>query len=87
MSSPSTYGDQGSIATDTADRQTEAGRAWLDGLDSPLLAPVHALGFWSAVLLPFAHVPLLASGNWSSFLLLVAVNIVALLVGYPYKQR
>jgi hypothetical protein len=51
--------------------------------------PVRALAFWSAVVLPFLHVPLLASGLTSTgelhaFVTLLALNAVALYAGHPH---
>lgn len=53
-----------------------------------LLQPVHQLGFWAAIVLPFLHVPLLLTGletqtRTVAFVLLLACNAVALLVGHP----
>lgn len=48
-----------------------------------------AIAFWTAVALPFLHVPLLASGleassEWYAFLTLLALNAAALYVGHGY---
>ena len=48
-----------------------------------------ALAFWTAVVLPFLHIPLLASGleassEWYAFLTLLALNAAALYVGHGY---
>lgn len=48
-----------------------------------------ALAFWTAVVLPFLHIPLLASGleassEWYAFLTLLALNAAALYVGHDY---
>lgn len=55
-----------------------------------LVAPVRFVGFWSAVLLPLALFPMLLSGIASQHLVpytaLVAVNLVALVVGRDYNS-
>ncbi|MEF8851443.1 MAG: hypothetical protein V5A44_06985 [Haloarculaceae archaeon] len=57
-----------------------------------VVAPVTAAAFWSAVALPFLHLPLLLLTGLSSqstttaFLALVALNVVTLLVGHPYYR-
>jgi len=53
-----------------------------------LLRPVHQLGFWAAIVLPFLHVPLLLTGletetQTMAFVLLLVCNAMALLVGHP----
>ena len=50
---------------------------------------LRALAFWSAVVLPFLHVPLLATGLTSTgeryaFVVLLALNAVALYAGHPH---
>jgi len=57
-----------------------------------LLTPLRAVAFWTAIALPFLHVPLLASGLESgsvrmAFALLVVANVVALVVGHPYARE
>jgi hypothetical protein len=51
--------------------------------------PIRRIAFWTAILLPFLYVPLLATGLSSTaaliaFMLLVSVNVVALYVGQSY---
>lgn len=53
--------------------------------------PVRALAFWTAVVLPFAHLPLLAGGIGTesellAFAGLVAANAIALLVGHDHRR-
>ena len=53
-----------------------------------LLRPVHQLAFWAAIVLPFLHLPLLATGletqtQTVAFVVLLACNAVALVVGHP----
>lgn len=53
---------------------------------------VQAAGFWTAVVLPFLHVPLLLSGldtatdTWL-FVALIALNLLALVVGHGYSPE
>jgi hypothetical protein len=52
-----------------------------------LLAPIHRIAFWAAVVLPFLHVPLLVTGLESetqtlAFVVLLACNVLALLLGH-----
>jgi hypothetical protein len=52
-------------------------------------ASVRFVGFWAAIALPFMYVPLLATGLESpgqlqTFLLLLALNVVALLLGHRH---
>jgi hypothetical protein len=54
-----------------------------------LRKPVRFVGFWSAVALPFLHVPLLLTGldgaaETGAFLALFALNVVALVVGHGH---
>jgi len=49
------------------------------------------VAFWTAVVLPFTYLPLLLAGIESSsmfvaFLSLVALNLLALVVGHPHAQ-
>ncbi len=53
-----------------------------------VLRPVHQLAFWAAIVLPFLHLSLLATGletqtQTVAFVVLLACNAVALLVGHP----
>jgi len=54
-----------------------------------VLKPVRVLGFWTAVALPFLHIPLLLTGldgasDTFAFLTLFVLNVLALLVGHPH---
>lgn len=55
------------------------------------MAPVRFLAFWTAVALPFLYVPLLFDGLTSSrflvFVVLVAINVVALVVGHNHRRH
>lgn len=54
-----------------------------------VVRPVKRFAFWTAVVLPFLQLPLLATGLESrsltlAFVALVALNVSALLIGHPY---
>lgn len=55
-----------------------------------IVGPVRAIGFWSAVSLPFLYVPLLATGldtvaQTAVFLVLLLLNVLAVVVGHSYS--
>lgn len=85
MSSPSIQHETGSVAGESADGSL---REWFA---DQLVDQIYAVGFWTAIVLPFLHVPMLATGldtggEVLTFLGLLALNALALLVGYPHKQ-
>jgi len=54
-----------------------------------VIKPARVVGFWTAVALPFLHIPFLMMGLDSTtdtlaFLGLFALNVVALVVGHPH---
>ncbi|MEF8814439.1 MAG: hypothetical protein V5A55_11560 [Halovenus sp.] len=54
-----------------------------------IVRPVRFVAFWAAVILPFLHLPLLATGLESqaqtlAFIALVTLNVCALVVGQEY---
>lgn len=58
-------------------------------LRDAVMNPIKQLAFWSAIVLPFLYLPLLATGLESqsillAFIVLVALNVCALLVGQRY---
>lgn len=59
--------------------------------DSRFLRTVpRAIAFWSAIILPFLHVPLLVAGlssraELAAFGFLVGLNLLTLRVGYSYR--
>ena len=60
-------------------------------LPRSLAEPVQYLGFWSAIALPFIHIPLLFQGLDGphvtlAFFSLLAANLLALYVGHGYNQ-
>lgn len=63
----------------------------LGRVPASLVHSVKRLSFWSAIVLPFLHLSLLASGLDSpsmalAFVVLVALNVVALLIGHTYGR-
>lgn len=57
-----------------------------------VLKPVRLLGFWTAVALPFLHIPLLLTGLEGAadtvvFLALFALNVLALVVGHGHGSK
>ncbi len=52
--------------------------------------PLEAVGFWTAVVLPFLYLPLLADGFTGNdplaFGALLALNVAALVVGHGYRR-
>ena len=65
--------------------------AEVSSLRKTVFAPIHAVAFWIAVILPFLYVPLLASGlsstaTMNAFFALLAANAVALLIGHPHLR-
>lgn len=81
-----------------ASRSTQLGSALddvgiaLPGVGSSVVEPLTGIAFWTAIALPFLHLPLLFTTGLSSsaaqtaFLALVALNVAALLVGHPHAR-
>jgi hypothetical protein len=72
-------------------RQTIADLSSLaDSAAETLRKPCQFAGFWSAVGLPLAYVPMLAggltAGEQSTFALLLAVHAFALVAGHGYRN-
>ena len=56
-----------------------------------LLRPLEAVAFWSAIALPFLHVPLLlrgleTTGELFTFFALLVLNAVAIIVGHGHNR-
>jgi hypothetical protein len=65
--------------------------ATLPDVSESLIKPIRGIAFWTAIALPFLHVPLLLSGldsgsTRAAFLALLACNALALLVGHSYRS-
>ena len=57
-----------------------------------LKSSITTVAFWTAVVLPFLHLPLLATGLDSTpyataFAALVVLNVVAVVVGQPHNRE
>lgn len=53
--------------------------------------PLTGIAFWAAIALPFLHLPLLVTGLETTgmavaFVLLLGLNVLALVVGHPYRR-
>lgn len=64
--------------------------SWLPSLGT-LRTPLEAGAFWSAIVLPFLHVPLLftgleTTGQLLTFLGLLGLNVIAFIVGRDYNR-
>jgi len=84
MSSPSIRRD----SVPEAQRDQSILRRGLSMMESP----VRTVGFWSAISLPFLHVPLLLTGldttaDTLAFGALLALNLVALLIGHGHDPN
>lgn len=87
-SSPST--EQEPLPNETGEPRSSTGSVVVDPVIA-VLRPIQILGFWTAVVLPFLYLPLLAVGletvsRLTAFLGLLALNILALLVGHPHNR-
>lgn len=87
MSSPSSHVELGSDAS-----EGNRDERWLASVSSTchhVARPVRAIGFWSAIALPFLYVPLLVTGLATAaelmvFLSLLAANVVAIALGHSH---
>lgn len=81
-----------SPAAEDADAQATGSNAVRTRLVDYAPAPLRFAGFWAAVTLPFLHTPLLLSGidspsKAAAYAGLVALNVVALVVGHQYNRN
>lgn len=90
MSSPSaTHTDRTSGHDGTADGESDDQSAVR--MFPSLTGPIRVASFWTAIVLPFLHVPLLATGlataaETTAFLTLLALNLIALYVGHSHRN-
>ena len=75
----------------TASADSRTSRGLLERTVPPLAKPIRTASFWSAIVLPFLYVPLLArglstSGETGVFLSLLVVNLLALYVGRSHRR-
>lgn len=86
MSMPSIHND-GSACADTEQPSDHSRQLAV----STVARPFEAAAFWSAIALPFLYLPLLVSGLGSSaqftaFLGLLALHVVAIVGGHQYNR-
>lgn len=92
MSSPPTTRDRSPPASPAAATDAQdSNRDTLERIAPALAKPLRVAGFWAAIVLPFLHVPLLATGLSNSaetfaFLALLALNLLALYVGHSHRR-
>ena len=83
--------DQSAFAGgESSDRDTSARSLLARYRDSPRTTPIQAVAFWLAVVLPFVHLSLLATGLTSRtativFVGLLVLNVVAVVAGHSYE--
>jgi hypothetical protein len=89
MSAPSAHNDNLSADGDA----TGTVPSVLARIDNhALTTPFQMIAFWSAIALPFLHVPLLVTGLSNSsetltFITLLGVNLLMLLFGHSHKRE
>ena len=84
--------DQSALAGgggETNDRDTTATSLYARYRQSPHTRPIQAVAFWLAVVLPFVHLSLLATGLTSRtatlvFVGLLVLNVIAVFAGHSY---
>lgn len=73
-----------------ADRLIESVGIDAETLQSTVVAPFRFVGFWSAVVLPFAYLPLLFTdlqgATLTAFVALLVVHVVSIVLGREYKN-
>lgn len=90
MSSPSaTHTDRASGHDGSADGQSDD-QSSVRTFPS-FAGPIRVASFWTAIVLPFLHVPLLATGletagETTAFLSLLALNLIALYAGHSHRN-
>jgi len=61
-----------------------------EALQSTVLTPFRFVGFWSAIVLPFAYLPLmftdLQGTTLTAFLALLTLHVVAIVAGQKYNN-
>ncbi|WP_207890186.1 hypothetical protein [Natrarchaeobius chitinivorans] len=93
MSDSSTARDRPNSTVSDPKTEGESGteRKTLERVVPPLAEPIRRAGFWTAIVIPFLYVPVLANGltTWlesSLFLCLLVINVLALYVGHAYRR-
>lgn len=88
-SPPTTHDSRTSPSSESTEKQDDDGV--IERLFPTLADPIRKIGFWTAIVLPFLYVPLLVTGlstatETGTFLILLAVNLLALYVGHAHRQ-
>lgn len=89
-SPPATHDRHTSSARTAASDGQETDRGALERLVPSIAKPIRVASFWTAIALPFLHVPLLATGlstapETATFLGLLVLNLVALYLGHSHR--
>ncbi|MCU4740210.1 hypothetical protein OB955_02755 [Halobacteria archaeon AArc-m2/3/4] len=90
MSSPPTTHDQRTSGQNVSSDKQISDQRTLERITPMLAKPIRVTSFWTAIVLPFLHVPLLATGLTGSaetltFLGLLTLNLLALYVGHSHR--
>lgn len=90
-SPPATHDRRSSSTRRGPSKARESDSRTLERLSPTLAKPVRLASFWTAIVLPFLYVPLLATGLSDStetltFLGLLGLNLLALYVGHSHRR-
>ncbi|ELZ08774.1 hypothetical protein NP511_14360 [Natrinema thermotolerans] len=91
MASPPSLDDRRSAGPNAPDGRSDEDHGLLERAVPGLATPIRAVGFWAAIVLPAAYLPLLATGLSSAlegglFLGLLAGNLLSLYVGHAHRR-
>ncbi|ELZ21805.1 hypothetical protein [Natrinema limicola] len=91
MASPPSISDQGSAGSSSTTESRDDAHGVRKRSTPGLVTSIRAMGFWTAIAMPFLYLPLLATGLSSSFdgilfVCLLVGNLLALYVGHPHHQ-
>lgn len=90
-SPPATHDRRATSARDAGSDEQHASQGALERRAPSLAKPIRVASFWTAIVLPFLHVPMLATGlsnstETTAFLGLLALNLLALYVGHSHRR-
>ncbi|WP_255167661.1 hypothetical protein [Natrononativus amylolyticus] len=90
-SPPATHDRRPSSARTVASDGQETNQSALERFSPTIARHVRVTSFWMAIVLPFLHVPLLATGlstpsETATFLGLLVLNLVALYLGHSHRN-
>jgi len=91
MASPPSLSDQPSAGSSSTTESPDDAHGVFGRVTLGLVTSIRAVGFWTAIAMPFLYLPLLATGLSSSFdgilfVCLLVGNLLALYVGHPHHQ-